>query len=88
MKTLRDCLPYEATVYETDGAYKHLDVEVIEEVSSSALLNDRIVDNPLYERWPGKHKNVFCWWKLKNGKAVGWNENPAIGWSFPVINYK
>ena len=31
-----------------------------------------------------KHKNVFNWWWLANGKCVGWNENPATGWSFPV----
>jgi len=37
------------------------------------------------ERWPGVHKNVFVWWTLENGKRVGWNENPAKGWSFPVI---
>lgn len=38
--------------------------------------------------FPGKHKNVNIWWKLKNGYAVGWNENPGRGWSFPVVKIK
>lgn len=39
------------------------------------------------QRWPGPHKNVHYWVELDSGKAVGWNENPATGWTFPVINY-
>jgi hypothetical protein len=35
--------------------------------------------------WIGTHKNVMHWWILKNGMAVGWNENPSRGWSFPVM---
>ena len=31
----------------------------------------------------GSHKNVHNWVLLSNGLAVGWNENPARGWSFP-----
>jgi hypothetical protein len=38
--------------------------------------------------WPGPHKNVMNWWELENGKAVGWNENPAVGWSFPVVKLR
>lgn len=34
--------------------------------------------------WIGTHKYVFNWCELENGYAVGWNENPSIGWSFPV----
>lgn len=35
--------------------------------------------------WPGTHKNV-CWWViLEDGTAVGWNENPSRGWSFPSL---
>ena len=34
--------------------------------------------------WVGTHKNVFNWWELDNGYAVGWNENPSVGWAFPV----
>ncbi len=35
--------------------------------------------------WPGIQRNVTAWWKLSDGHAVGWNENPCRGWSFPVI---
>ena len=38
-------------------------------------------------RWPGNHRYVHAWFVLSNGKAVGWNENPQRGWSFPVISY-
>jgi hypothetical protein len=39
-------------------------------------------------RWPGPQKNVFAWVELSNGKAVGWNENPSRGWTFPVVSIK
>lgn len=35
--------------------------------------------------WPGPQMHVHFWVHLRNGKAVGWNEHPARGWSFPVI---
>lgn len=70
---LRDVLPREVHHGDWAGrAARYLDVAVIEEREFS---------------WPGKHKNVIAWWVLANGYAVGWNENPAIGWSFPVIRY-
>ena len=37
--------------------------------------------------WPGRHRYVSVWYVLSNGKAVGFNENPVRGWSFPVITY-
>lgn len=37
-----------------------------------------------YHSWPGREKNVNVWWLLRNGIAVGWNENPSRGWSFPI----
>lgn len=39
----------------------------------------------LVDRWPGKQKNVYVWWELEDGSAIGWNENPAKGWSFPYV---
>lgn len=62
--------------YTDTPAYKFLDVEVVSE------------HNGTVERWPGIHKNVYSWVKLANGKAVGWNENPGKGWSFPIITLK
>lgn len=76
-KTLREELPHEAL----DGTFsdlpfnKHLDRCVIAEHYTHEV------------RWPGKHKNVVVWWELEGGYAVGWNENMAIGWTFPLIRY-
>ena len=76
-KTLKDCLPWEAMGCEYFGErfQDFADVKVIEEVDGCE------------RRWPGTHKNVMNWYILANGKAVGWNENPARGWSFPFIPY-
>lgn len=81
MKTLREVVPYEFfQEFMGTPAAKLLDVKVVKEYDPHRLY---------VERWPGKHKNVVgIWWELENGKAVGWNENPAIGWSFPVITLK
>lgn len=69
---LRDVLPPEFfDEFKDSLANKHLDQLVVREY--------------LHGGWRGKHKNVMCWWRLQNGYAVGWNENPATGWSFPVI---
>lgn len=76
-RTLKDVLPPEFTKFYTDTqAYKFRDVEVISEHYSDV------------KRWLGVHKHVMFWVILKNGKAVGWNENPGRGWSFPVISIK
>jgi hypothetical protein len=61
--------------YVDTPAGKMKDVEVVQEYSFMS------------KRWPGKHKNVYSWCVLANGKAVGWNESPSRGWSFPVIKY-
>lgn len=74
LDTLKDVLPREAIIH--DNVSRFADEDVIETVDSS----DR--------EWPGKrHKNVSVWYILGNGKAIGWNNNPVTGWSFPVINY-
>lgn len=78
MKTLKDVLPWDARAVES--LQKYLDVEVMKEYS--------LGDDDTWKRWPGTHKNVMNWYVLVNGKAVGFNENPAIGWSFPIITYK
>ena len=40
------------------------------------------------ERWIGSQKNVHFWVTLENGFAIGLNENPAFGWSFPIMKVK
>lgn len=75
-KTLKDVMPPEflGVEFDTTRAYKMRDVEVSKEHFTG--------------NWPGNHKNVYFWVELKNGFAVGWNENPGRGWSFPVMKLK
>jgi len=81
-KTLKDTMPNElnSTEYNDTRAYKMKDIRVIEEYGDLADFEPRA--------WPGTHKNVYFWVVLENGYAVGWNENPARGWSFPVIKFE
>lgn len=81
IQTLKDWLPDDFLIeYSDTRAASLLDVEVIWEHT--------IADDGKYVRWPGRHKNVLSWVELKNGLAVGWNENPARGWTFPVMKLK
>lgn len=85
---LRDVLPGEFFLsYLTDWSFKTytenpspasklLDVEVVEEFKAHA---------EGWKSWPGTHIHVYNWWILADGHAIGWNENPSRGWSFPVI---
>lgn len=38
-----------------------------------------------YLPWIGSHKNVHYWVVTDCRHAIGFNENPATGWSFPVV---
>lgn len=80
---LADAMPYEFDAGEFDDApaFKMRDVEVVEH---HHLEGFEQAGNP----WPGKHKHVWYWVVLENGYAVGFNQNPSRGWSFPVIRYK
>jgi len=80
-KKLREAMPFELSTSEYDNtkAYTMLDEYVMVE---HGCLFDQI-KNEL--PWPGTHKNVYYWVELVNGFVVGWNENPARGWSFPVL---
>jgi len=75
--TLKDYLPLEAAggEYIDEPFRKYMDTQVVKKIDA------------FHHRWPGRHKNVHIWYILENGKAVGFNENPSIGWSFPVINH-
>lgn len=76
-KWLQDVLPKEFLwgEYDESPAMKHRHALVTVKHDSGA-------------GWPGTHKNVCVWYELANGYAVGWNENPARGWSFPVVKLK
>jgi hypothetical protein len=82
MATLRDVMPRELFdgSYDDTPSYKLADVRVIAEFRSYSGSQD--------PAWPGPQKNVYLWVALENGKAVGWNENPSHGWSFPVVAFK
>ncbi|MGR5367118.1 hypothetical protein [Photobacterium damselae] len=69
--TLRDVLPSEffGGEYDECKANKYLDCVVVAEHNGG---------------WMGTHKNVNVWWELNNGLCVGWNENPSVGYSFPI----
>ena len=77
MKKLIDWIPLDARWEQ--HLHKYFECEVVKEYKQGFRG---------WLRWPGKHKNVMNWCVLSNGKAVGFNENPAVGWSFPVITYK
>ena len=75
--TLEEWLPREAKLFWTP-ADKYMECQVQEEYS---------LNKGKYKKHPFKHKHVYNWCIIsKNGKryAVGWNENPNRGWSFPV----
>jgi hypothetical protein len=82
LQTLKDVLPHEALGPEYEGApfREYLDVRVIG-IYGVGFAKSHV-------RWPGKQVYVYNWWLLENAKAVGWNENPSRGWSFPVVNVK
>lgn len=91
MKTLNDEIGYYLDrIYLSDREEKImtplLDREVIKEFNMSGEEDSKNT----WLSWQefGKHKNVMNWWLLDNGYAVGFNENPSFGWSFPIIKLK
>ena len=42
----------------------------------------------LFADWPGPQQHVRQWFILDNGKAVGVNEDPVNGLSFPIVDYE
>lgn len=83
LKKLREVMPKGLSIvggeYEKTRAFTMLDEIVLAEHGN---MFDQLKKDLL---WPGTQKNVHFWVELGNGFAVGWNENPTRGWSFPVI---
>lgn len=80
-KTLRDVLPSEFfKEFANTRAATMLDVEIESEYG--------LGEGEVWASWPGREKNVMNWWKLVDGRCVGWNENVSRGWSFPVFGKK
>lgn len=78
-QTLSQVMPPEFRQYEDTQAYQFKDMRVVKEHCPH-------YQQDYYTGWIGSHKNVYYWVELENGYAVGWNENPSRGWSFPVLN--
>lgn len=82
---LIDVMPREFSYeYVDTKAYKMKDIEVVQKYSTV----DCGYDSIQVKSFPGTHKNVYVWYELVNGYAVGINENPSRGWSFPVVKVK
>lgn len=64
---------------------RHLRAEVIKEVSSVNNWDAYCEELRTNAKFTQKH--VYSFVVLDNGYAVGLNENPAIGFTFPVIRY-
>jgi hypothetical protein len=81
-ETLKDAMPHEfmGVEHADCAARKYADVVVVQQF----VYHDKANWKP----WPGTHQNVYQWVKLANGLCVGFNENPARGWSFPVTKYR
>jgi len=79
---LRDVLPKEfsAEIAANGAAKKMLDVEVIAKHDAAK--------GELCEEWPGNHRYIYQWWELANGYAIGWNDNPGLGHSFPAVKMR
>jgi len=74
---LRDVLPAEFMhgEYVNTKAYDLRDYLVVAKIDGTES----------GQGWPGKHAHVMHWYVLASGHIVGFNENPARGWSFPVM---
>jgi len=77
MKKVEDCFPREA----------FHDWPALDAVRDKQVVAEHSLRDANWERWPGKQKNVMYWIEIEGGKAIGWNENDARGWSFPIMSY-
>ena len=62
---------------------KWLDLKVTREISSADQDQNWHDYLKLSRKYFPNHKYVFSFITLENGWAVGFNENPSHGWSFP-----
>lgn len=72
---------------------KYMELEIVKECSSVDFSKDsdeqfNAYIKELNTNAPFKTHHTYSFVVLKNGYAVGWNENPSRGWSFPIVKYK
>ncbi len=86
MPRLRDVLP-EAFAQErfgTSAARTLADVRVVGvRLATGAPCESHAA---MFAPWPGPERHVKTWYILENHKAVGVDEDPARGLSFPVAD--
>ena len=83
---LKDWLPSQLDTFGLK-VEKFLDYEVLVDIG---WMDSQTKPSDKYP-FPFTHKNVMNWCIVSNGiktYAVGWNESPSIGWSFPVKKYE
>jgi hypothetical protein len=59
----------------------------VERLLDFEVIDDIYPDHPEYHDCPIDYKNIYSWCKVSDGKkiyAVGFNENPATGHSYPI----
>ncbi|MFQ5935578.1 MAG: hypothetical protein ACE5LB_04135 [Acidiferrobacterales bacterium] len=90
MPTLKQVLPTEFAEgrYADTPAYALRDMKVIARKLATGAPCSSPSKDGLFEAWPGLHEHVRYWFILENGKAVGFDEDPDKGWSFPVVDYE
>jgi hypothetical protein len=79
--TLREWLKNTGASWYNSYLEKWLDLQVTREFSS--VFFDQDEWSKFVNLYFPNHGYVYSFITLENGWAVGWNENPARGWSFP-----
>jgi len=89
--TLRDWLPNEYNwSFEGTEAYKRIDKMLNKRVvfSYDSQTCDTKEGQDYARRCQFRRRYIYTFAVLDNGYAVGWNENPSIGWSFELAKVK
>lgn len=86
-KSLLEALPYEFRDFTDLPAWKRRHERVVR--AFDGCRHDP-GDSPAmgcdgFCPWPGTHRHVYQWYQLESGCGVGCNENPMVGWTFPVV---
>lgn len=79
MMKLKDWIPADA---DAEGSlWRHFDKEIVS-------VHDGCEECFPFTGYRPNYRNVNHWVILEDGSAVGWNESPRNGWSFPRVGKK